>query len=70
MLKALACVVVLACLFIINKQLDVPEVWIGDRTHSCIVIVMPDGSEMPCPEDKSQLPDTYIPIYVMEEVEP
>lgn len=48
----------------------VPEVWLGDRTNACIVIVQPDGTQTPCPEDKSELPDHYIPVYVIEETQP
>lgn len=46
-----------------------PEVWLGDKTNACIAIVMPDKSELPCPEDKSELPYPHIPVYVIEETE-
>lgn len=48
----------------------VPEVWLGDRTNECIVIVQPDGTETPCPADKSDLPHPFIPVYVIEELNP
>ena len=48
----------------------VPEVWLGDRTNACIIVVQPDGTEQPCPEDKSELPTHFTPVYVIEEIEP
>lgn len=48
----------------------VPEVWLGDRTNACIIIVQPDGTEQPCPEDKSELPDRFTPVYVIEDTQP
>ena len=48
----------------------VPEVWLGDRTNACIIIVQPDGTQQPCPEDKSDLPHPFTPVYVIEELEP
>lgn len=48
----------------------IPEVWLGDRTNACIVIVQPDGSTQPCPEDKSELPTHFTPVYVIEEINP
>lgn len=48
----------------------VPEVWLGDRTNACIVIVQPDGTQTPCPEDKSDLPHPFTPVYVIEELNP
>lgn len=47
-----------------------PEVWLGDRTNACIIIVQPDGTQTPCPEDKSELPTHYVPVYVIEETQP
>lgn len=47
-----------------------PEVWLGDRTNACIIIIQPDGTTQPCPADKSELPDRFIPVYVIEELNP
>ncbi len=56
--------------FCAMQLLAVPtQVWFGDQTGSCIVIIDPDGTERPCPEDKSELPDNYEPIYVFEETD-
>jgi hypothetical protein len=46
-----------------------PEVWFGDRTHQCIVIIQTDGTQTECPEDMSTLPRPHTPIYVIEETD-
>ena len=48
----------------------IPEVWLGDRTNACIIIIQPDGTQQPCPEDKSDLPHPFVPVYVIEELNP
>ena len=59
---------ILVCAAFWNVLQPLPEVWLGDRTNSCIIIKMPDGTEVECPEDKSELPDKYIPVYVFEDL--
>jgi hypothetical protein len=48
----------------------IPEVWLGDRTNACIIIIQPDGTETPCPTDMSELPHPFTPVYVIEEINP
>lgn len=47
---------------------EYPQVWLGDRSNACIVITFADGSELPCPADKSLLPDHWSRIYVIEDL--
>lgn len=64
----LTAAVVAACTYQALKP--IPEVWLGDRTNACIIIIQPDGTEQPCPEDKADLPHPFTPVYVIEETQP
>lgn len=70
LLSQLALTAAILAPFTYQALKPLPEVWLGDRTNACIIIVQPDGTEQPCPEDKSDLPHPFTPIYVIEESQP
>ena len=55
--------------FTIQTLRPLPEVWLGDRTNQCIIIVNTDKSTSECPEDLSELPQPHTPVYVIEETD-